>query len=167
MMRYQDKTPQLDPTVFMAEGARVVGDVVIDAHSSIWFNSVLRGDVHFIRVGKRTNIQDLTVVHVASGKYPTLIGDDVTVGHRALIHACTIGDRCLIGMGSIIMDGAQIGSDCIVAAGALVLERTVVPDGSMVMGTPAKVARPLRDNERQWILQSSKNYCELAKTYLT
>lgn len=165
MIKYQNKYPQIDATVFVAAGVQLIGDVVIDAHASIWFNSVLRGDVHFIRVGKRTNIQDLTVVHVASGKYPTLIGDDVTVGHRALIHACTIGDRCLIGMGAIVMDGAQIGNDCIVAAGSLVLEKTVVPEGSLVMGTPAKVVRSLRDAERQWILQSSKNYCELAKNY--
>lgn len=162
---YQSVLPVIDASAFIAPSADIIGDVVIGAESSIWYGCVVRGDVHHIRIGCRTNVQDLTIVHVAAGKFPTLIGDEVTIGHRAIIHACTIGDRCLIGMGAIVMDGAVIGDDCIIGAGALVTERTVVPAGSVVMGTPALIKRGLRDNERAWILKSAQNYCELAKQY--
>lgn len=162
---YQNILPTLADSVFVATSADIIGDVQIGEDSSVWFGCVLRGDVHHIRVGARTNIQDLTVVHVAAGKYPTLIGDDVTVGHRAIVHACTIGHRCLIGMGAIVMDGCEIGDDCIVGAGALLPEGTKIPSGSVVMGAPAKIKRELRENERAWILNSAQNYSELAKKH--
>lgn len=164
---YDGKNPAWDDSVFVAGSADVIGDVEIGSGSSIWFGCVVRGDVHHIRIGNNTNIQDLTVVHVAAGKYPTIIGDDVTIGHRALIHACTIGNRCLIGMGAIIMDGAVIGDDCIIGAGSLVTEKTMVPSGSVVMGSPAVIKREIRDGEKSWIKKSAENYFQLSRKYLS
>lgn len=166
LISFKGVVPKIGNEVYLAQGAQVIGDVVLADRVSIWFNSVLRGDVNYIRIGARTNIQDLSVVHVATNSYPTLIGEDVTVGHRAIIHACTIGNRCLVGMGAIVMDGVVIGNDCLIAAGSLVTERMQVPDGSVVMGAPAKIVRPIRDNEREWIAWSSLNYQELALSYL-
>lgn len=166
LITFKGIVPKIGNDVFLAQGSQIIGDVVLADKVSIWFNTVLRGDVNYIRVGAKTNIQDLSVVHVATNSYPTLIGEDVTIGHRAIIHACTIGDRCLIGMGAIVMDGAVIGNDCLVAAGSLVTEKMNVPDGSVVMGSPAKIVRPLRDKERDWIRWSSLNYQELALSYL-
>lgn len=163
---YGGKNPKLASNVFLAPGTQIIGDVEIGNESSVWFNSVIRGDVNFVRIGDRTNIQDLSMVHVATDSYPTLIGHDVTIGHRALIHACSIGDRCLIGMGAILMDGVEVGQDCLVAAGSLVTERTKIPDGSVVMGSPARVIRQIRDKEREWIIWSSGNYKRLASEYL-
>ena len=165
-LAFQNKSPQIHESVFLAEGAIVIGDVEIGSGSSVWFNTVVRGDVNYIRIGKNTNIQDLTMIHVASGKYPTFIGDDVTVGHRAIIHACTIGNRCLIGMGAVIMDGAVIEDDCIVAAGSLVTERTRVPAGTVIRGLPAKQSRPIEHEEKKWIECSARDYALLAQRYL-
>jgi carbonic anhydrase/acetyltransferase-like protein (isoleucine patch superfamily) len=166
ILPFQNILPVVADDVFVAQGACVMGDVHIGAGSSIWFNTVLRGDVNFIRVGKMTNIQDLSVVHVESGKYPTIIGDDVTIGHKALIHGCTIGDGCLIGMGAILMDGVDIGAGSIVAAGSLVTEGMRVPPHSVVKGFPARVCREVRAEEKEWLKRSAKNYYELAKKYL-
>jgi len=166
MVVYKDKKPELGSDVFVAEGAKLIGDVIIGDGSSIWFNTVVRGDVNYIRVGTRTNIQDLSMVHVDSRKYPTLVGDEVTIGHRAIVHACTIGNRCLIGMGSILMDGAEIGDDCIIAAGSVVTEGKKIPSGSVVKGLPGKIVREISDDERKWILKSAENYFQLAQTYL-
>lgn len=159
-------SPKIDPSVFVADGAIVIGDVEIGAGSSIWFNTVVRGDINYIRIGKNTNIQDLSVVHVAAGTCPTFIGDDVTVGHRAIVHACTIGHRCLIGMGAIVMDGAVIGDDCLIAAGSVVTERTQIPARSLVKGIPGKVVREVKSDELRWFKESAKNYYELAQRYL-
>ena len=164
---FQGTKPKIHESVFVAAGAQIIGDVEIAEGSSIWYNTVVRGDVHHIRIGKNTNIQDLSVVHVAANKYPTYIGNDVTVGHKALVHACKVGDRCLIGMGAIIMDGAEIGDDSIVAAGSLVIEGKKFPAGSLIMGSPAKVVREIRDNERAWISESASNYSELAKQHMS
>lgn len=165
ILKFKDTIPHIAQDVFLADGSKIIGDVVIGEKSSIWFNTVVRGDVHYIRIGKKTNIQDLSMVHVAASKYPAIVGDEVTVGHRAIIHACQIGDRCLIGMGAIVMDGAEIGDDCIVAAGSLVTEGTKVPPGSVVKGLPGKVVREIRPEELNWIKQSAQNYFELAKQY--
>lgn len=165
LITYQGKTPKIAADVFVAEGARVIGDVEIAAGASVWFNTVIRGDVHYIRIGKNTNVQDMSVVHVAAGQYPTLIGDDVTIGHRSLVHACIVGHRCMIGMGSVIMDGAVIGDDSIVAAGSLVLEGKEFPPGSVIMGSPAKRVRDIRDEERVWIGKSARDYFALAQTH--
>jgi carbonic anhydrase/acetyltransferase-like protein (isoleucine patch superfamily) len=157
--------PVVDPTAYVDGSAQVIGDVVIGAESSVWMNVVIRGDVHFIRIGQRSNVQDGTVVHVQHDTHPTQIGDDVTIGHGAIVHGCTIHDRVLVGMGAIILNGALVGEDCIVAAGTLVTEGMVVPPRSMVMGSPGKVRRALSDREVARILEFSGNYVRYRLDY--
>ena len=139
--------PRVHPTAYIDDSAQVIGDVEIGEESSVWMSVVIRGDVHRIRIGRRSNVQDGTIVHVMKDTHPTLIGDNVTIGHAAVVHGCTIEDRCLIGMGAIVLNGARIGGESIVAAGALVVEGMQVPPRSLVMGSPAKVKRPLTDAE--------------------
>ena len=162
---YLGRLPAVHPTAFVDQSAQVIGDVVLGAESSIWMNAVVRGDVHYIRIGARSNVQDNAVVHVQHQTYPAVIGDDVTIGHGAIVHGCTVGNRVLVGMGAIILNGAQIGDDCIVAAGTLVTERTIIPPRSMVMGSPGKVRRPLGDAEVASILDFSSNYVKYRKDY--
>ena len=150
--------PTIDPSAFVDVSAQVIGDVHIGAESSVWMNVVVRGDVHSIRIGARTNIQDGTIVHVMRDTHPTVIGDDVTIGHGAVVHGCTIEDQCLIGMGAILLNGCRIGTGSIVAAGALVPEGAVIPAGSMVMGMPARVKRPLTPEEDASIKWYADNY---------
>ena len=165
LLVFQNKIPQIDSSAYIVESAAVIGDVVIGAESSIWFNAVIRGDVNYIRIGKRTNIQDGCVLHVAREKYPLTIGDEVTVGHNATLHACTIESRCLIGMGATIMDGSTIGENCIVGAGSLVTPGTTIQPGSLVIGGPAKVKRKLTENEIRSIIDSANHYVNDIKTY--
>jgi carbonic anhydrase/acetyltransferase-like protein (isoleucine patch superfamily) len=148
------------------QSAQVIGDVTLGPEASVWMNCVVRGDVHRIRVGARSNIQDGTIVHVMRGTHPTTIGDQVTIGHGCLIHGCTIEDRCLIGMGAIVLNGAVIGADSIVAAGALVTERTVIPPRSLVMGSPGKVKRALTDAEVASILDYAARYVGYRLDYM-
>lgn len=162
---YLNKTPIIHPTVFLAEGSQIIGDVEIGEQSSIWFNAVIRGDVNYIRIGKRTNIQDACVLHVSRKTYPLIVGDDVTVGHSVTLHACDIGSRCLIGMGSIVMDGTKVGADSIIGAGALVTARTIIPPRSLVLGSPAKVKRELTNDEIRGIKESADHYIEDVKNY--
>ena len=162
---YRGITPKIHPSVFIAEGAQIIGDVEIGAESSVWFNTVIRGDVHYIRIGERTNIQDNCVLHVTHNTYPLVIGSDVTVGHGAILHAATIKDRCLIGMGAKVLDDATVGPYAFVAAGSLVLEHFEVPEGALVAGVPARVKRMLSEEERQQIVQSAQNYVGYVKTY--
>jgi carbonic anhydrase/acetyltransferase-like protein (isoleucine patch superfamily) len=162
---YRGIKPRIDPSVFIAEGAQIIGDVEIGRHSSVWFNTVIRGDVHYIRIGERTNIQDNCVLHVTHNTYPLVIGSDVTVGHGAILHAATIKDRCLIGMGAKVLDNATVGPYALVAAGALVLEHFEVPEGTLVAGVPARIKRMLTEEERQQIVQSAQNYVGYVKTY--
>jgi gamma-carbonic anhydrase len=150
--------PTVHSSAFIDISAQVIGDVHVGAESSIWMNAVVRGDVNLIRIGARTNLQDLTVVHVMSRTHPTIIGDDVTVGHSAVLHGCTIEDRCLVGMGAVLLNGCRIGSGSIVAAGAVVPEGMVVPPGSMVMGLPARVRRPLTPEEDASIKRYADSY---------
>jgi gamma-carbonic anhydrase len=158
------KQPTLGPNVYIASTAVVLGDVTLGAHSSVWYNAVLRGDINRIIVGEYTNIQDNAVLHLADG-FPCIVGRHVTVGHSAIVHACTVEDECLIGMGATILDGALIGAQSIVGANALVTQGAVVPPGSMVLGSPAKVIRPLtlaeRDSLRGWAEKYVHNaaYC--------
>jgi len=163
---YRGRLPVVDPTAFVDASAQVIGDVAIGPESSVWMNAVVRGDVHEIRVGARTNIQDGTIVHVQHDTYPTRIGDDVTIGHGAIVHGCTIGDRVLVGMGAVILNGAVIGSDCIIAAGTLVTERTVIPARSMVMGRPGKVTRTLSDTDVRVIGEYAANYVRYRLDYM-
>jgi carbonic anhydrase/acetyltransferase-like protein (isoleucine patch superfamily) len=160
-----DTKPTIGQGVYVAPNATVLGDVVLGDLSSVWFGCVVRGDVFSIRIGSRTNIQDLSVVHVTQGLSKTTIGDDVTVGHCVLLHGCTIGNRVLVGMGSTILDDAVIGDDCVVGAGSLVTPRTVIPPRSLVMGRPARVVRPVTDADLSWIAKSAEAYVENAKRY--
>jgi carbonic anhydrase/acetyltransferase-like protein (isoleucine patch superfamily) len=159
---FEGELPELGPGAFVAPTATVLGKVALGPAASVWYGCVLRGDVGRIRVGARSNIQDLTVVHVTGGKLDTAIGSDVTVGHRVILHGCTVGDRVLVGMGAILLDGVEIGDDCIVGAGALVTPGTKVPTGSLVLGAPAKVARPLEEAERRGLVEQAARYVELA-----
>ncbi|NPV10390.1 MAG: gamma carbonic anhydrase family protein [Ignavibacteria bacterium] len=158
---FNGKLPKLGENVFVAPGVKLIGDVRLKAYSNVWFNSVLRGDINFIEVGEYTNIQDLCLVHVTK-ELPAIIGNYVTIGHNAVIHACTIKDNVLIGMNSVVLDGAEISENCIVAAGAVVTPNSKIPSGSLVAGVPAKIIRQLTDNEISQIHQSALNYVEYA-----
>lgn len=162
---FRGHTPQIPESCFVEQSAQVLGDVVLGEESSIWFNCVVRGDVNPIRIGSRTNIQDLTMVHVMSKKFGTTIGDDVTVGHHVVLHGCRVGSRVLIGMGAILMDGVEVGDDCIVAAGALLSPGTVIPSGHLAIGSPAKVKRPLNETELAFLKESAQNYVGYAREH--
>ncbi len=164
---YRGVLPTIASSAFVEDTAVVVGDVVIDSESSVWFNTVIRGDVHYIRIGHRTNIQDLSLLHVTHDTHPLLIGDDVTVGHHVTLHGCTSRNRVLIGMGSIVMDGATIADDCIIGAGSLVTEGTIIPSHSLAIGSPARVKRTLTPKEVAWLKESASNYVQYARQYLT
>jgi gamma-carbonic anhydrase len=165
--KFGTKMPQIGDATFLAETAVVIGDVEIGSRSSIWYGAVLRGDVFHIRVGSEVSIQDNTVVHVTSGKYATYIGDRVTVGHAAVIHGATIEERCIIGMGAIVMDQARIGKRCMIGAGALVTPGTDIPEGHLVVGAPARVKRPLSERELAWLDESADHYVEHISTLPT
>jgi carbonic anhydrase/acetyltransferase-like protein (isoleucine patch superfamily) len=161
-----DKRPAIGRDVFIAEGARVIGDVTLGDGAGIWFNAVLRGDYMPIRIGARTNIQDNSVVHITAGMTGATVGDDVTVGHAAIIHGCTVGNLCLIGMGSTVLDGAVVGDESFVAAGSLITPGTVIPPRSFVLGRPAKVVRPVTDREILWIKGSAESYASYAREFM-
>jgi carbonic anhydrase/acetyltransferase-like protein (isoleucine patch superfamily) len=163
---YRGQMPVVHPTAFVDESAQVIGDVVIGAESSVWMQAVIRGDVNRIRIGVRTSVQDGSVVHAMKDRYETRIGDEVTIGHGAVVHGCTVRDRVLIGIGAIVLNGAEIGEDSIVAAGALVTERTVVPPRSLVMGSPGTVRRGLTDEEVQSVLAYAERYVQYRLDYL-
>jgi carbonic anhydrase/acetyltransferase-like protein (isoleucine patch superfamily) len=165
VLPFMDKCPLIDPTAFIAEQSTVVGDVVIGPESSIWFNTTVRADQMPIRIGARSNVQDNCVVHVTTDVAGTVIGDEVTVGHRVILHACTIGNRVLVGMGSIVLDLAVIEDDVLLAAGSLVTPRTVLPSGWLCRGSPAKPVRPLEERERTMIRQGWTAYTELVGQY--
>jgi len=155
---YRGILPTVDPSAYLDHSAQVIGDVHIGPESSVWMNVVIRGDVNAIRIGARTNVQDGSVVHVQAGTHPTSIGDEVTIGHGAIVHGCTVEDRCLIGMGAILLNGVRVGADSIVAAGSLLPENFQVPPRSLVMGSPAKVRRSLLDAEVGLIRRFADNY---------
>ena len=166
LLSFKGIYPQIADDVYIAPGAMVIGDVVIGSKSSIWFYTIVRGDVHFIRIGEETNIQDHSMLHVTTDTFPLHIGNRVTVGHKAVIHGCTIADECLIGMGAIILDGAKIGKHSIVAAGAVVPPGMEVPERSLVMGVPAKVQKQLTDEDVARIVATAKHYVRLAEEYM-
>ena len=157
--------PQIHPTAFIEESAQIIGDVQIGEQSSVWFNTVVRGDVFHIRIGSRTNIQDGTVVHVTSGTHATILEDEVTVGHNVTLHGCYIERGCLIGMGSIVLDGVRIGAQSLVAAGSLVSPGTQIPPRSLVLGAPAKVKRTLTDEEVASLNLYWQHYIEYTQMY--
>ena len=160
------KQPRLAEGVFDEESAQVIGEVELGSDSSVWFGAVLRGDVHYIRIGARTNIQDLTVIHVSENTHPTVLEEDVTVGHRAILHGCHVMKGCLIGMGAVVMDGAQVGPESLVAAGALVGPGTVIPPRSLARGVPARVVRSLTEAELEHLVYSMQHYVDLKNAYL-
>ena len=164
--RYKGKLPQIAATAYIDESAVVIGDVVIGEDSSVWPCAVIRGDVHYIRIGARTNIQDGSVLHVMKDLYPLILGDGVTVGHGVTLHGCAIESRCLIGMGSVILNNVKIGAGSIVAAGTLLPEGMQVPAGSLVMGHPGKVRRPTTPEELDSIDQYAARYVGYKNTYL-
>ena len=163
---YRGQMPRVHPTAFIDDSAQVIGDVEIGEDSSVWMCVVMRGDVNRIRIGRRSNVQDNTVVHVMKDTHPTQIGDDVTIGHGAIVHGCTIEDRCLIGMGAILLNGVTVGSGSIVAAGSLLPEGTHVPPRSLVMGSPGKVRRTLSDADLDEIQMYADRYVAYRLDYM-
>ncbi len=164
MERFKDRNPVLDPETFIAEGARLVGRVVLAAGASVWYNSVLRADIADIVVGENTNIQDNCVVHVDHDR-KTVLGRAVTVGHGAILHACTVGDNCIVGMGAVLLDGCVISRDSIVGAGSLVPPGKTYPEGTLLLGSPAKVVRKLAPEEIAKIAESAAHYREFWEAY--
>lgn len=165
---FRGKTPKLAEGSWVADSAQVIGDVELGARASIWFGCVVRADFQPVRIGEETNIQDLTVIHIASTKdkkIGTFVGPRATVGHRAVVHACTVGELCLIGIGAIIMDGAEIGAETLVAAGSLVSPGTKIPPKSLAMGSPARVKRALDDGELAFLRESAANYVTYANLF--
>ena len=162
---YRSILPRIHPTAFIDDSAQVIGDVEIGEESSVWMHVVIRGDVNRVTIGRRTNIQDGTVVHVTHGTHPVSIGDEVTVGHAAVLHGCTVGNGCLIGMGALVLDGAEIGEGTIVGAGALVLEHMKVPSRSLVVGRPAVKRRDLTEAEVAAIRASADRYVGYREDY--
>jgi len=173
ILEYQGIKPKLDKGVFIAPSADLIGDIRIGTESSVWFGCVIRADINSIYIGSNTNIQDLSMIHVdhytkedKSDGHPTYIGDDVTVGHRVMLHGCTIGNACLIGMSSTILDGAVIGTESIVGAGSLITKNKIFPPRSLILGAPAKVIRELREDEIESIYESAQNYQRYKNSYL-
>lgn len=162
---FRGATPAIDPSAFVTASAVVIGDVVIGAESSVWFHAVVRGDIYPIRVGRRTNVQDQATLHVLSGRAATTVGDDVTIGHGAIVHGCTVGNRTLVGMGAIVLDGVVVGDDCLIGAGALLTPGTCIEPGQLVVGSPAKAVRPLTAEERASLLATAVNYARVAAEY--
>jgi carbonic anhydrase/acetyltransferase-like protein (isoleucine patch superfamily) len=163
---YKGVTPTVPPSCYVDESAQLIGDVVLAEHVSIWMNAVLRGDVHSIRIGAHSNVQDCCVLHGMKEQYGVFVGEYVTVGHSVTLHGCVIENRCLIGMGSIILNGARIGAGSIIAAGTLIPEKTMVEAGSLWMGSPGRFRRKLEEKDRETILRYAKNYLGYKESYL-
>ena len=166
ILSFKGHAPRIHPEALILEPVVITGDVEIGPESSVWFHAVIRGDVGPVRIGARTNIQDGCILHESSGQTPCIIEDEVTVGHGAVIHGALLKRRCLVGMGAVILDGAVVGEGAMVGAGALVTEGMVIPDGHLAVGVPAKVRRPLSEEERQGFVASAAHYVEHAREYL-
>jgi carbonic anhydrase/acetyltransferase-like protein (isoleucine patch superfamily) len=166
ILPYNGKLPRIAASAFLVDNCDVIGDVVIGEYSSVWFGAVVRGDIHYIRIGDRTNIQDLCMVHVTIDTAPTVIGSNVTIGHGAILHGCTIEDHCLIGMGAKILDGAVIGSNSMIAAGAVIRPGFQAPSGVLVAGVPAEIKRELRPEDIEEIRLSAERYVDYSATYI-
>ena len=162
---YRGVVPKVHLSAWIADSADVIGDVELGEESSVWFSAVIRGDVNFVRVGRGTNLQDGTVLHVNRNGTPTILEDYVTVGHAARLHGCHVKSNCLVGIGAVVLDGAVLEEECVVAAGAVVSPGTLVPKGSVLMGAPARVKRSVTEKDLEWIYRSAKNYIGLAAEY--
>jgi carbonic anhydrase/acetyltransferase-like protein (isoleucine patch superfamily) len=163
---YKGTSPTIPASCYVDPSAQILGDVVLGEHSSVWMNAVLRGDVHSIRVGAHSNVQDCSVLHGMKEQYGVSVGEYVTVGHSVTLHGCVVEDRCLIGMGSIILNGARIGAGSIIAAGTLIPEKTIVEPGSLWMGSPGKFRRQLNQKDQESILRYARNYLGYKESYL-
>jgi carbonic anhydrase/acetyltransferase-like protein (isoleucine patch superfamily) len=163
---YRGTAPKIAASAYIDPSAQIIGDVVIGERSSVWCNTTVRGDVHYVRIGEESNVQDNCCLHVMTGAYPCIVGCRVTVGHSVTLHGCVVEDDCLIGIGALLLNGVVIGSGSIVAAGALVTERTQIPPRSIVMGAPAKVRRPATDEDFEMIRRHARNYLEYRRIYL-
>lgn len=163
---YKGVAPIIPASCYVDESAQIIGDVVLGEHSSVWMNAVVRGDVHEIRIGAHSNVQDCSVLHGMKGQYGVYLGDYVTVGHSVTLHGCIVEDRCLIGMGTIILNGARIGAGSIIAAGTLIPEKTIVEPGSLWMGSPGKFRRKLDDKDTASIMRYANNYLGYKEEYL-
>ncbi len=161
---YNNSLPKLDETVFLASGVKIIGDVEIGEHSSVWYNSVIRGDVHYIKIGAYTNIQDCSMLHVTNGEFPLNIGNKVTIGHSVKLHGCTLNDLCLIGIGAVLLDGSIVEENAMVAAGAVVRPGFIVPSGKLAAGVPAKIIRDLTEEEVEEFETSAERYVDYTKT---
>ena len=162
---FQNVSPKIHNSAYIADGAIVIGDVEIGAESSVWFGSILRGDVNHIKIGERTNIQEGTIIHVSSKTHPTVLEDEITLGHRVTLHGCHVETGCLIGIGSIILDGARVGRNSLVAAGSLLTPNTQIPPRSLCLGSPARVKRELSDAEVNDLERFWRNYVSLSRIY--
>ncbi len=165
ILPFNGSIPRVDTEATVMDTAVIIGDVALEAESSVWFQTVLRGDLYPIRVGRQTNIQDNCTVHVYGGRFPTTIGHRVTVGHGAVLHGCTIEDDCLIGIGAVILDGVVIGRGSLVGAAAVVTPGTKIPPGSLVLGSPGRAVRPVNQDETERIREAAPNYARLAAAY--
>jgi len=165
ILPFEGKVPKLHESVFVVDSACIIGDVEIGQDSSVWFNTVIRGDVNYIRIGERTNIQDLSMLHVEKDIYPLFIGNETTIGHNVTLHGCRIKNRCLIGMGVIILNNAEIGEESIIGAGTLITENTIIPPRSLVTGVPGRIKRQITVEELQWIMRSAQNYVDYVHRY--
>ena len=161
---YKNLLPKLHETVFLASGVKIIGDVEIGEHSSVWYNSVIRGDVHYIKIGAYTNIQDCSMLHVTNGEYPLNIGSKVTIGHSVKLHGCTLNDLCLIGIGAVLLDGSIVERNAMIAAGAVVRPGFIVPSGKLAAGVPAKIIRDLTKEEVEEFETSAERYVDYTKT---
>lgn len=162
---FGDRRPVIDPSAYVPDAAVVIGDVVIGPESSLWFHTVVRGDIEPIRIGARSNVQDNATIHVVGGRFATIVGDGVTVGHNAVLHGCTVEDGALVGMGAVVLDGAVVGTETLVGACALVTPGTVIPPRSLVLGSPARRVREINGAELERLRTSAANYVDLTRRY--
>lgn len=162
---FQGIYPQIADSCYISEGVYIIGDVVIGQHSSVWFGSVVRGDVNYIRIGEYVSVQDGSILHVTTEKYPLTIGNRVVIGHRVILHGCKIGSNVLIGMGSVIMDGVEVGDNCIIAAGTVLTQRKIIPANSLVMGSPGKVIKNIDNDMLKMVDEGIENYRRLIAMY--
>jgi carbonic anhydrase/acetyltransferase-like protein (isoleucine patch superfamily) len=163
---YQGIAPRIHATCYVDESAQIIGDVTLAENASVWMNAVLRGDVHSIRIGANSNVQDCSVLHGMRNKYSVTVGEWVTIGHSVTLHGCAVGDRCLIGMGAVILNNAKIGDGCIIAAGTVIPENTIVEPNSLWMGVPGKFRKTLDAAEQEGILRYARNYLDYKEQYL-
>jgi len=165
IITFKNRSPKIHPTAFLCEGVRIIGDVEIGKDCSVWYNSVIRGDVHFIKIGNGSNIQDMSMLHVTNNKYPLVLGKNVSVAHSVTLHGATLEDSCMVGIGAIVLDNARVGANSLVGAGAVVRENWTVPEGTLVAGVPAKVIRDLSDEELLRVSSTASNYKKYVAEY--